>query len=72
MKIIDRILLGVLAAGVWAAVAAYTLKPQTADAYAHSLDSSDVRRIVEDCSVDGQVYIYGMPYGQIINGSISC
>ena len=72
MKIIDSILVGVLAAGVWAAVAAYTLKPQTADAYSHSLDRGDVERIVEDCSVSGGVYIYGMPYGQIVSGSISC
>ena len=70
VRTLDRIILIVIAIGIWANVAVYLFKPITAAA----IDASDiddfrsaVERIVEDCTVRGYVsdeYLYG--------GTISC
>jgi hypothetical protein len=69
MQLVDRIILGAIAVGIWVWLAASLFSP----AIARSLDSSDiddfqsqVEQIVEDCSVDGTVD------DGTINASISC
>ena len=77
-QVIDRIILGSLAAGIWAWVLVSLLSPSPLLALSISIDASDIdglssyiEDVVEDCTVSGEVYIYGMPYGDI-TGSISC
>jgi len=71
MKKIDRILVASLALGVWALVALTLLNSKPVGAQS-GLSRSEVEGIIEDCTVSGQVYIYGMPYGEIESGSIQC
>ncbi len=79
MKKIDGILVASLALGVWALVALTLLNSKPVGAQS-GLSRSEVVGIIEDCtvsgSVSGEVYIYGMPYGEIesgrISGSIQC
>jgi len=86
MKRIDRILVASLTLGVWALVAfaLFGSKPVSAQ---FDLTSA-VQSIIQNCtvygntsgSISGEVFIYGMPHGQIeggsfsgnINGYISC
>ncbi len=75
MRRMDRFILGAIAIGIWMAVAMYVFIPFTANA----IDTSDiddfrraVRRIVENCSVYGEVSIYDLQSGEIDGGYISC
>lgn len=69
MRWFDRALIVALAGGLWASVAARLLGPPGAQAF----DEYDVLWLVErHCEVTGEVYIYGMPYGEIENGQIEC
>ena len=77
MKTIDRLILGALAVGVWTLVAIQVTSNTTA--YAASIDASEVDglrryvvRIVEDCSVNGDVYLYSEDYGELDGVYISC
>ena len=70
VRTLDRIILIVIAVGIWANVAAYLFKPIVASA----IDSSDiddfqsaVEGIVEDCRVRG--YVSG---DYMSSGRISC
>ena len=87
MERIDRVIFGVLAAGLWVFAAAHMLKPETADARLEYSVKRDVIRIIEGCSVtgtvsstvsggvsgtvSGQVYMYSLPYGEIEGGSFN-
>ena len=76
MQRIDRVIFGVLAAGLWVFAAAHMLKPETADARLEYSVKRDVIRIIEGCSVSGtvsgkvrgQVYTSSLPYGDIEGG----
>ncbi len=77
MERIDRVIFGVLAAGLWVFAAAHMLKPETADAQLEYSVKRDVIRIIEGCSVSGkvsgtvrgEVYMYSSSYGEIEGGS---
>ena len=86
MKTLDRIILSLLAVGIW--VLSFTFYTHPRDAFALSIDASDVdglrkyvRCIVENCSVDGtgygdvsstSVYIYDLDsgYGNLQDDSV--
>ena len=77
MKTIDRLIFGTLAIGVWAVIAIQVTTHTPA--YAASIDVSEVdglrgfvARVVENCSVEGQVYMWDEETGQLQNSSISC
>ena len=77
MKTLDRVILGVMTAGIWTAIAMFYLHPT--DAIALSIDASDIdgleyfiENIIEDCTVGGEVYLYSERYGEIESGQISC
>lgn len=80
MTRIDRILVGLLIAGIWALV--LTADFHTPAAHAASIDVSEVdgleeliEQVVESCTVSGDVYIYDDSeggYGEIGLGSIDC
>jgi len=78
MKTIDRLILGALAVGVWALIAIQVTSHTPAYAAA-SIDADEVyglrsfvERVVEDCSVSGEVFIYSKEYGSLESVSISC
>ncbi len=77
MKSIDRLIFGTLAIGVWALIAIQVTTHTPA--YAASIDTSEidglrsfVGRVVENCSVEGQVYMWDEESGHLQNSSISC
>jgi len=83
MKLIDRILMCVLALGIWAWVflsffSASPLLALNVDVDADDVDglTSYVEKVVEDCRVSGEVYVYdvsgGEGYGEISLARIHC
>ena len=80
MKAIDRTIIGTLAVGVWLLLVVLSTNRVS---YALSIDASDidglrsyVTNVVEDCSVEGEVYVYDVSgsegYGNITSGNLSC
>jgi len=81
MKLIDRILVCVLAIGIWAWVFLSFFSASPLFALYVSADEVDglasyVEDVVEDCEVYGSVYLYEVSgdegYGQISSAGISC
>ena len=81
MKMIDRLILGALAVGIWVLVAIQVTSNTRAYAssIAASIDAyevdglrSYVARVVEDCSVSGEVHMYSEDYGSLESVTISC
>ncbi len=81
MKLIDRILVCVLALGIWVWVFLSFFSASPLFALYVSADDVDgltsyVEDVVEDCQVSGQVYVYdvsgGEGYGNISSAQISC
>lgn len=77
MKFIDRLIIGVLAAGIWVLVAIQVTSGEPA--YALSIDVDDIdglryfiEDVVEDCEVEGEAYIYSREYAELEGVSISC
>ena len=79
MTAIDRTLLTFLCVGVWV-LTAISLASSSAKADSQGLDRYDVRSIVENCDVSGDVsgdvYMHGEDYGtfdgELDYGRISC
>jgi len=81
MKLIDRILVCVLALGIWAWVFLSFFSASPLFALYIGTDDVDglksyVEDVVEDCKVKGEVYVYeiygGEGYGNISSAQISC
>lgn len=77
MKTIDRLIIGALATGVWVLVAIQVTS--SAPAFALDIDADDIdglvsfiEDVVEDCSVQGEAYIYSRDYAELEGVSISC
>ena len=77
MKTIDRLIMGALATGVWVLVAIQITS--SAPAFAIDIDADDIyglesfiEDVVEDCSVQGEAYIYSREYAELEGVSISC
>ena len=77
MKTIDRLIFGTLAVGVWALIAIQVTTHTPA--YAVNIDAWEVdgledfiEDVVEDCSVEGEAYIYSEDYAELDGVSISC
>jgi len=71
MTRLDRVLLAFLGIGVWVLIAV-TLGSTKVQGDTQELTEYDVRRIVENCTVTGEVYLYSEDYGEIDGASISC
>lgn len=78
MKTIDRLIVATLAVGIWTAVLMFYIQSNSAHALSISADDIDdldyaVNRIIENCSVSGEVYVgEDEEYGEISSASISC
>lgn len=70
MKSTDRVVVTLLALGIWALVFVLIFRPDFAGAQRNLRPF--IESVVEDCRVTGEVYIYGMPYGEIESGRIHC
>ena len=72
MTTLDRVLIASLSIGVWVLFTHLAIQ----SAFAQGLDRRDVQRIVENCSVSGDVYVYEISesdgYGEISSADISC
>ena len=71
MTRLDRGLLAFLGIGVWVLIAV-TFGSTTVDGEAQGLTEREVKRIVERCTVTGEVYLYSKNYGEIESASINC
>ena len=77
MKTFDRLIIGALVTGVWVLVAIQVTS--SVPAFALSIDADDIdglesfiEDVVEDCSVQGEAYIYSREYAELEGVSISC
>ncbi len=72
MTTLDRVLIASLSIGVWFLLTHFAIQ----SAFAQGLDRRDIERIIERCSVYGEVYVYDISgsegYGEIESGYISC
>jgi len=66
---LDRSLMTALVIGVWILIALHIFASQPAEA---QYSRTAIERIVESCTVHGEVYIYSREYGEIESGYISC
>ncbi len=69
MTRLDRIILAVIAAGLWALFLQNTGGPTQAE---DQRSKRSIEVIIEDCRVTGQVYLYSDQYGEIERGKIRC
>ena len=75
MKTVDRVLVALLAIGVWGLVATNLLSFKVASAEPQREDyeiRQIIRQTIENCTVSGEVYLYSERYGEIESGSIDC
>ncbi len=83
MKLIDRILVCVLALGIWAWVFLSFFSASPLFALSIDIDAEDVdglrsyvQNVVQDCRVSGDVYVYDVSgsdgYGTISSARIRC
>ena len=83
MKLIDKMLVCVLALGIWAWVFLSFFSASPLFALSIDIDAEDVdglrsyvQNVVQDCQVNGQVYVHSVfgsdGYGTISSAQISC
>lgn len=74
MRWIDRAAIILAGSGLWALAVAMLLSSfqLPVAAYTSAGFTNDVKWIVEQCIVIGEVDVYDHPWGEIVNSSISC
>jgi len=77
MKVVDRVICGSLAIGVWVVIVMHVVSSGPSLAQSVTADDIDglrsyIERTVEDCQVSGKVGIDNSYSGHILYGEIRC